>query len=305
MKYEWSELFTSIEGEGPYSGIPTTYIRFSRCNFTCGKFNNPDNIVDKKGYAPLTFEPADIEHLSEMEPVEIGCDTQYAVNPKFKHIWHYGDEDDLAKAVMAVVPHNSWVHPTTGQEVMLSLTGGEPTLQWKKLPTLLNHPLFDHLQTVLIETNAAVPFKQSFVDDLGKWIENGLSNGIRRKIVWSNSPKLSASGESWDKAIKPNIALLQREVLRKQVLLEDDQLIQYFKFVCGPTEKDFNEVEKAMQAYYKAGIPRNVGVLIMPMSCTESQQIDIAAQVADMCIDKGYTYCHRVHNSVYANAIGK
>ena len=300
-KYEWSEVFMSIEGEGPMSGYPTAYIRFARCNFTCGGFNNPENQIDNKRYAVLDFNPADISSLSEMSPVEVGCDTQYSVNPAFKHIWMKGTEDALVEELMKVVPHNQWANPHTGLKTILSLTGGEPTQRWKSLGPLLNHPKLDDLQTILIETNCAVPFKDEFIDMLGEWIHAGLSNDIRRKIIWSNSPKLSASGEKWEDAIIPSVAMKQREVLRKRVSLEDDQMLQYFKFVCGPRQRDFDEVEKAMEEYYAGGIPRSVDVLVMPESCTEEQQINIAAEVADMCIDKGLIYCHRVHNSVYAN----
>jgi organic radical activating enzyme len=307
-KYEWSEVFMSIEGEGPKSGFPTAYIRFARCNFTCGRFNNPDNNIDDKRYAVLDFDPADITSLSQMKPVEVGCDTQYSVNPKFSHIWKKGTEDDLVEELMNIVPHNQWANPHTGLKTILSLTGGEPTQRWKTLSTLLNHPRLDDLETVLFETNCAVPFKPEFIDSLSEWIKTGQQNGVNRKIIWSNSPKLSASGEPWEKAIIPDIAVQQREVLTCVGFMNgspDNYMLQYFKFVCGPKQRDFDEVEKAMEEYYAAGIPRSVDVLIMPESCTEEQQIDIAADVADMCIDKGFIYCHRVHNSVYANAIGK
>jgi organic radical activating enzyme len=303
-KYEWSEVFMSIEGEGPLSGIPTAYIRFARCNFTCGGFNNPDNKLDNKRYAVLDFNPKDFQSVNELEPMEVGCDTQYSVNPEFAHMWHKGTEDELVEELMKVVPHGQWKNPKTGLRSMLSLTGGEPTQRFKTLLPLLNHPAFEELETVLIETNCAVPLKASLITELDDWIEAGYSIGMERKIVWSNSPKLSASGEPWEKAIRPEIALAQREVGRT-IVFADDSFQQYFKFVCGPRERDFEEVAKAMEEYYAAGIPRTVDVLIMPESCTEEQQINIAADVADMCIDKGYVYCHRVHNSVYANAIGK
>ncbi len=291
-KYEYSELFISVEGEGPYTGHPTVYIRFSRCNFTCKLFNNPDGLDDGCGYAPLEVDPKDITSLDDLQPIEIGCDSQYAVNPTFSHIWHKADERELAKATVDVISHKSWSHPKTHASVILSLTGGEPTLRAKFIPTLLAQPEFNDLSVILIETNCAVPLKQSFIDELNKWTN---ANSLRR-IVWSNSPKLSASGEPWEKAIRPENAVMQRGV---------DYCEQYFKFVCGPNERDFDEVAKAMEEYWAGGVPRENNVYIMPMACTEEQQENIAAQVADMCIERGYIYCHRVHNSVYNNAIGK
>ena len=291
-KYEWSETFISIEGEGPYSGHPTVYVRFSRCNFTCRLFNNPDDLNDGKNYAPLSIDPKSIKTLADLQPIEIGCDSQYAVNPTFKHIWHKGDENKLAEELIQTIPHKSWTHPKANTPVILSLTGGEPTLRSKTIPTLLAHPLLTDLSVILIETNCAVPLKRSFIDELNKWI----NENTYRRVVWSNSPKLSASGEPWDKAIVPANALMQLGV---------DYCEQYFKFVCGASERDFDEVAKAMEEYWAAGVPRENNIYIMPMACTEEQQENIAAQVADMCIDRGYIYCHRVHNSVYNNAIGK
>lgn len=295
----------SIEGEGPLSGHPTAYIRFARCNFTCGKFNNPKGSVDDNGYAPLNFDPNKIRSLNDFNPIEIGCDTQYSVNPKFRHIWKMGDETTLANEIISVLPDKQWKSKETGLPIILSLTGGEPMLSWKTIPTLLNHKMFSDLETIIIETNCAVPFKYKFISDIIEWITLGYERNLNRTVVWSNSPKLSSSGEPWNKAIRPEIARLQLEISTTENHILPIQNIQYFKFVCGPNKRDFDEVKKAMTEYYKAGIPKTSKVYIMPESCTEEQQTNIAARVADMCIQYGYIYCHRIHNSVYANAIGK
>jgi hypothetical protein len=82
------------------------------------------------------------------------------------------------------------------------------------------------------------------------------------------------------------------------------QVDQYFKFVCGPDDADFEEVAKAMQEYYDVGIPTTTEVYIMPTACTSEQQDNIAAKVAAQCIDRGYIYCHRIQNSVFGNGVG-
>jgi organic radical activating enzyme len=208
---------------------------------------------------------------------------------RFKHLWDSGDEDKLVEETMKVVPHGSWRHPETGQPVILSLTGGEPTLRSKHLMSLLNHEAFNGLLYLLIETNCSVALDKEFIDALNTWVLK--ANG--RKIIWSNSPKLSCSGESWEKAIRPSVA-------KQQILHWGTD--QYFKFVCGASDRDFNEVAKAMAQYKAVGI--HAPVYIMPMACTEEQQDEISAKVAHMCIDRGYIYCHRIHNSVFGNEIG-
>lgn len=290
-KYTYVEQFISIEGEGPESGTPTVYIRFTNCNFTCSKFNNPNNI-DPSSIEALKFDPKRIATVQEIPEITIGCDSIYAWHPSFKHMWTTVDERELATQLTDLLPVNrnrDW------SKDILSLTGGEPTLRAKTIPTLLNQPEFDSLNKVLIETNCSVKLKDNFIQELKEWTDKKKG----RKIIWSNSPKLSASGEDYSKAIIPEIAITQRK------FFEDHQYQQYFKFVCDAKEEHFVEVGQAMEDYYKVGIPRDVGVYIMPMACTSEQQQEIMTKVADMCIERGYIYCHRIHNTVYSNAIGK
>jgi uncharacterized linocin/CFP29 family protein len=125
-----------------------------------------------------------------------------------------------------------------------------------------------------------------------------------RRWTWSNSPKLSVSGEKWEEAIVPAIARHQLAVFETRYgVLQPTE--QYFKFVCGPSDADFDEVAKAMEEYYTNGdVPRSTPVYIMPVACIEEQQQQIAAKVAKMCIDRGYIYCHRIQNSVFGNGVG-
>ena len=289
-KFRWSEIFLSIEGEAKYSGWPTVYIRFAGCNFECRGFNNPDNVEITNEV--LGFDPADFTVLKDLPVVNIGCDSIYSWDMRFKHLWDMGDENKLAEETIKVVPHESWYNPVTRQPVILSLTGGEPTLRTNHLEDLLRHPLFEQLQYLLIETNCSIPLREEFLDYLRTWALTRTG----RTIIWSNSPKLSCSGESWDKAIRPEVAIQQKSVWHSD---------QYFKFVCGASVLDFDVVAKARDMYYEAGIHRDVSpVYIMPMACTEEQQDEISAQVALMCLDRGYIYCHRIHNSVFGNEIG-
>ncbi|MEM4258056.1 MAG: hypothetical protein QXL17_02750 [Candidatus Thermoplasmatota archaeon] len=291
-RYEWSETFMSVEGEAKYTGWPTVYIRFSRCNFQCRGFNNPNN-VDTTSAKILGFDPRTVWSLENLPPIHTGCDSIYSWDEKFSHLWHTGNENELANEVIKVLPYNSWINPRTGQHVILSLTGGEPTLRIKFWPELLNTEQFKNVKHVLIETNCSVPLKEKYIEQLFNW---ALSR--HAKVTWSNSPKLSRSGEKWEDAIRPEIAAMQMFNGGNGIFE------QYFKFVCAPTESDFDEVEKAMQAYYSAGIKQDVEVYIMPVACLEEQQKEIAAQVARMCIDRGYIYCHRVQNSVFNNGPG-
>ena len=292
MKYTYNELFgDTIEGEGPLAGVPTVYVRFSNCNFSCRGFNNP-NDVDPYSEETLGYDPKRIPTVQDIpEPISIGCDTLYSHDKRFKHMWKTVDEVELANSLTELLParqKGDW------SKTMLSITGGEPTLHQKQIPTLLKQREFDTLRRIIIETNCAVPLKQSFIDELNEWVDAVPG----RMVIWSNSPKLSASGEPYEKAIKPEIAMMQRKT---------SNYIQYFKFVCDDKEEHFEEVQKAMNDYYAAGIPEEDSdqIYIMPMSCTEEQQAEIMVGIAEKCIDRGWVFCLRVHNVLYANAIGK
>lgn len=295
-KYSWSEVFMSIEGEGPYSGWPTVYIRFTGCNFTCMGFNNPHN-EDTTSIESLGFDPKDYNNIYDIPLISKGCDSVYSWDEKFSHMWAEGNEEELAQAVINVLPHKQLLNPLSGRPTILSLTGGEPTLRAKTLPKLLNHQILADLQIILIETNCSVPLREEFVEMLAFWS----AQAPGRKVIWSNSPKLSVSGESWDKAIRPDIAIHQ---IKYYSYIKNTHIEQYFKFVCGPDEADFDEVERAMSCYYTIGVPYNVGVYIMPVACLEEQQQQIAAKVARLCIERGYIYCHRIQNSVFGNGVG-
>lgn len=302
-KYEWSEVFFSIEGEAKYSGHPTAYIRFARCNFQCALFNNPNSDVEKDGYASLGFNPSDYGSLQDIPLIHKGCDSQYAVNPAFAHMWEKGNEDYLTSVLLDTLPRKTFDTPY-GKPIIVSLTGGEPTIRIKFWIPLLQKLYKAGMRHVLIETNCAAPLRQADVNALYEWSVPHLV-----KITWSNSPKLSVSGESWDAAIRPEIAQIQRQYTGSSVNVRDFYTSptfydQYFKFVCDPSEEHFTEVRRAMDAYYEAGIPVDSEVYIMPTACTEEQQQDVAEQVAKMCMGYGWIYCHRIQNSVFGNGVG-
>jgi organic radical activating enzyme len=240
----------------------------------------------------LGFDPADYNKLEDLPVISIGCDSIYSWDPRFKHLWEKRTGKQLAEDVIQYIPHNQWRHPRTGQPTILSLTGGEPTLQQKFLPELLEQQLFDDLELILIETNCSVPLRMEFIDYLNTWT----AKNPKRRIIWSNSPKLSVSGEAWDKAIVPSIALNQRLVLQSE---------QYFKFVCDDSDESFDEVEKAMSEYYAGGVPAEDNqIYIMPVGAIEEQQLEIAGNVALKCLDRGFIFCGRAHVHAFGNTIG-
>jgi organic radical activating enzyme len=293
---ETAETFWSFQGEVGV-GKPQVWIRTTMCNFECRKFGNPNN-EDTTSIATLGFDPRDYKTLESMPIITKGCDSSYSWNRDlFKHTWTKWNLDDLAAHLVELIPHHSWVHPVTKQAVGFAITGGEPTLKLRELAELLHHPLLKELQTVTIETNCSVPIRWEQIMRLNQW----LSESPNRKLIWSNSPKLSNSGEAWEKAICPDVALKQMCVMGPGP--NNAQVKQYFKFVSDGSDESFAEIHRAMQVYYVNGISDKVEVWIMPEGATLDQQDGAAKMICNKAMALGYNVAPRVHVYVYGNAV--
>lgn len=293
-----SEIFMSLEGEQSHQGIPTVYVRVSRCNKKCAKFNNPNNEISETGYAKIDFDPKQYNSLQDIPLIPMGCDTQYAVNPQFSHIWTQYDAQQLVDQILDTIPFHDWVHPETKQPVILSLTGGEPMLYMKFfVEELLKDPRMVDCKHVLFETNASIPLMPKLADALYQWAEWN-----QTKITWSNSPKLSNSGEPWNQCIKPDVLLSQSQ--HEFARNNPDLFLQYVKFVTDGSEHSLQEIKKAMTCYYDAGVSQHIEVGLMPEAATAEQQLQVMQHVANICINQGYRFVLRLQNILWGNAIG-
>lgn len=291
-KFNWVQTFLSLEGECILTGYPTVYARLASCNMECKGFNNKGNL-DVTDPMVIGFNPKDYTNIKDLPAISIGCDSRYSHGSEYKHLWKSGTEDDLAKEIVGLLPNQCWKSPT-GLSYAWSITGGEPSLHWKTIPALLNHPLMAGCKTIIFETNCSVAFKDKFVEDIVSWLEVD----EERKWVWSNSPKLSCSGELREKSIQPEIAVKQIDVPESV----SSRVVQYFKFVVSTLE-DISEVEEVMDMYYQAGISKNTLVSLMPEACLQEQQDGIAKQVAQWCIEKGYHFSYRLQNTLWGNDV--
>lgn len=290
--FEISEIFKSLEGEGPFTGVPTLYIRFARCNLKCPLFNNKGAEIGTNGYAELGFNPTDYNDIKSMPFISKGCDSQYSVNPRFSHTWQKMGLDDLVDRVIEEA--GVIVFENTGKSWIVSLTGGEPMIRYKRLGELINHPRLKDVDHYLIETNATIEPDESFRSEVINW----LSKDGNRQITWSNSPKLDNSGHSFRETLKPRALLFQHEL--KQLFPK--QVNQYVKFVIS-NEGDISEVKRRMEIYYDAGL-KSIPVYLMPAACTIEQLKEKQKMVSDLCLKSGYIYCTRLQNELYGNTVG-
>ena len=296
MKLRYSEAFYSVQGEGKFVGVPSVFLRTFGCNFRCMNFgvdekrNRTELHADGIRYNAEVKDLIDAkvhettERFEDLPIIHTGCDTYASIYPEFKHFNKQAEVDDVVEHLLSLTPNGKWVQEN-GQDVHLILTGGEPLLAWQRLYVeLFENPRMRDLKNVTFETNTTQSLHDEFF--------NYLNDQDRFEVTWSCSPKLSVSGEPWETAIKPDVA-------REYSHVSDSEL--YLKFVVA-TQDDFEEVERAVDAYRSAGV--QCPVYLMPLGGRSEEYALNVKDVADACMEKGWRFTPRLHISLFGNAWG-
>jgi 7-carboxy-7-deazaguanine synthase len=209
-------------------------------------------------------------------------------------------EEQIAQDIRALLPNGSF-QIDAARNIHLVITGGEPLLSWQRsYPALLE--LFPELTHLTFETNGTQPLSLKFVDYLNQrflthteWEEN-LFDGKKITpeppkpihVTFSVSPKLSASGENWNQAIRSEVIESFRNVRNEHT---------YLKFVVAG-EEHIPEVEKAVQEL------RVDNVYLMPVGGCYEEYMHYQEIVYDLCLKYGYRMSPRYHVNVKGNAWG-
>ena len=143
------------------------------------------------------------------------------------------------------------------------------------------------LKNITFETNGTQKLQPKFKEYLTDWA----FGSDEREITFSVSPKLSASGESWSDAIRPEIIADYQSNGRV-----------YLKFVVD-SEAHFEEVDRAVAAYRAAGF-RGV-TYVMPQGGVVTPYAANRVNVADWALARGYNYSPRLHVDLWGNGWGK
>jgi len=293
-KYYYSEIFYSIQGEGHYTGVPTAWLRFFLCNLQCNGFGqidptNPDTYE-------LPFEDFDVTTVKRVEDLPVwekGCDSSYTWAKKFKGLMGQETPTVLASKIVDAIktesnPEGKFLHPVSKQHQHMCFTGGEPLMATGQMAVVGIYNTLkeqDNLPgSMTFETNGTQRLRDPFID----WV-----NSIDTEVFFSCSPKLfTVSGEKSDKAIKPEI------VAEYHKLSKAGQL----KFVVGPKEREWDEMEEAVEKFRSAGV--DWPVWIMPTGAREQEQHASAGDVAQKAFKRGYNVAARVHVYLFGNKIG-
>jgi organic radical activating enzyme len=296
MKLRYSEAFYSVQGEGQFVGVPSVFLRTFGCNFRCMNFGTDEKRDRWEQHADGQRYNAEVkalldagvhettEKFEDLPIIHTGCDTYASIYPEFKDFNRLAEVDEVVEHLLSLLPEGKWTMDN-GQDVHLILTGGEPLLAWQRLYVeLFEHPRMQDLKNVTIETNTTQHLHDDFYDYL--------NNSDRITVTFSCSPKLSVSGETWEDAIKPDVA-------REYQCVTDSNI--YFKFVVA-TQSDFDEVTRAVQQYRNAGV--ECPVYLMPLGGRSEEYTLNVKEVAEACMERGWRFTPRLHISLFGNAWG-
>jgi len=290
----YSEIFRSFQGEGKYTGRPCIWLRLWSCNFECKGFGQKDPSDPSTYELPyLDFDVSKVKTMEDLPVWDKGCDSSYSWSKKFVHLAHTKTAKEICDEFEKLLhspynPTSSFLPPNLENSFELVFTGGEPMMQQRAILSIVKELIErDNMPPrITIETNGTQPILKTLAD---AWY----NDGVGQDLFWSCSPKLSASGEPWEKAIKP-------EVLEEY---NDISTNGQLKYVVDGSIRCWNEVEKATYEYREYGI--DWPVWIMPVGADEPAQKEIAAKVADEAVLRGYNVSARVHVYVYGNVIGR
>ena len=286
-KLKISEIFYSAQGEGRFVGVPSVFLRTFGCNFTCGGFgmNRGDMSTERDAVKVEMFN-----RYEDLPLVDTGCDSYASWDPRFKHLSPMLENEAVIDRLLELTPNSKWMQ-NNGNDVHLVITGGEPLLGWQRsYQDLLSNDRMKDLKNITFETNGTQKLKEDFKDYLLAWTFDRGSN-YKSDITFSVSAKLSASGEKWEDAIKPEI-----------VVDYEKYGTAYLKFVVENPD-DFDEVDRAVKAYREAGFQ---GVVyIMPVGGTTKFYDGNKFSVADEAMVRGYNYSPRLHVDLWGNSWGK
>jgi len=295
MKLKISEIFYSAQGEGRFVGVPSVFLRTFGCNFTCAGFGMPSGMASREA-DEVVHSIGLYKSFQDLPLVTTGCDSYASWHPAFKEFSPNLHTAEAVDRMLALTPNHRWIQPN-GNDVHLVITGGEPLLGWQRAyEDLLNHDSMADLQNITFETNGTQELQPKFRQFLLNWTLNSTKNSqgharTRNNLTFSVSAKLSASGERWEDAIRPDVVASYQDIGTT-----------YLKFVVE-TDAHFAEVNRAVQEFRDGGF-RGV-VYVMPQGGVVAPYDQNRVRVADWAVSQGYYYSPRLHVDLWGNGWGK
>jgi organic radical activating enzyme len=286
MKIKVSELFYSLQGEGRFVGVPSIFLRTYGCNFECRGFGCKPG-EKSTGADEVAKVVEKYPTFLSLPLVETGCDSYASWHPAFKHLSPNYTTEELVDGMLKLTPNNMWGQ-NNGNDVHLVITGGEPLLGWQRAyGELLSHPRMADLKNITFETNGTQELHADFKLYLIKWAQEVPG----REVTFSVSAKLSASGESWDDAICPEIVTSYQTYGHT-----------YLKFVVE-TDEHIIEAVRASDTFRAGGFGGKI--YLMPQGGVVKPYDENKLRIANICCEQGWNYSPRLHVDLWGNGWGK
>ena len=106
MPITFSETFYSIQGEGYFTGVPSTWVRFFLCNLQCSGFGQDDPTdVDNWELPYKDFDANSIKDVTELPVWEKGCDSSYSWAKKFRHLQKHETAKQIVDTMLTALYH--------------------------------------------------------------------------------------------------------------------------------------------------------------------------------------------------------
>lgn len=262
-----NEIFTSIQGEGRYTGYPSVFIRTNGCNLRC---------CFKDGLCDTPYTSHNPEVAAVLTPEELST--------------KIGEELDKIGG-----------HPDNSHIV---ITGGEPMIQQQALIDLIQELSADDLwNKITIETNGTVIPADELLGTFD--IMWSVSPKLSTSCCFEGTDVPEALRVAHcDKRI--NIEALAKIVMNApeyqlkfvysgpECIDEIDDIIARIRdYVKGYAGDLFGSSAN----YNLDHIDTNI--LLMPEGATEEQLRKSAQEAADVCIRRGWRYCDRTHIRIW------
>ncbi|WQX51639.1 7-carboxy-7-deazaguanine synthase QueE [Helicobacter pylori] len=250
MKLPVVESFFSLQGEGQRIGKPSLFLRLGGCNLSCKGFNCKTPFNDE---------------------ILTGCDSLYAVHPKFKTSWdYYNDPKPLIERLENLAPNY--------KHFDFILTGGEPSLYFNNpiLISVLEH-FYRKKIPLFVESNGSIFFEFS---------------PILKELHFTLSVKLSFSLEEESKRI--HLKALQN-------ILNNAKSV-HFKFVLDSQNAAQSIIE--IQNLLKRLSLKNNEIFLMPLGTTNKELDKNLKTLAPIALEHGFRLSDRLHIRLWDNKKG-
>ena len=281
-----SEIFYSFQGEGLRMGRPSIFIRLFGCNLTCPGFSN-QSLADIPIHEVQTVTDITGDQMSQ------GCDSVYAWHKGYEHLAYNKGTEELYVYLSELLGSTNLTKSSIPVDIVF--TGGEPLMQQNALCDFLEYGLdelgidFNH---ITFETNGSIPIKRR-LKCLLEEMDDERDSDLPNVGHFSISPKLTASGEPFDKTHTVRAAHSFKDMHRT------------FKYVVDPSLNKLDtyaEIDKSLEMFDEN--PTDGRVYLMPVGATLEQQNETLPEVANMALLVGYNVSVRAHIYAFGNGAG-